>query len=117
MGRRKKKEIEAEEIVEDVVQVEPVAEEPEVVEEPEVSDEVEPEVQEEPKVEAPKKPKANKFNAAINPGQERRIQAETIKKRPAVSVENMIEENKAATVSTDYQQYLRRLMKQAGGRA
>lgn len=108
MGRRKKKEVEAE--VEEQVVETPVVEEP--VEEPEVVEEP----VEEPKPVA-KKPKANKFNAALNPGQEVRIQAETIKKRPAVSVEDMITENRNATVSTDYQQYLRRLMKQAGGRA
>lgn len=34
--------------------------------------------------------------------------------KPAVSVEAMIEENAAATVSTDYQKYLRKLMKRAG---
>lgn len=43
--------------------------------------------------------------------------AEEIEKRPAVSVESMIAENESATVSTDYQKYLRKLMKQAGGKA
>lgn len=69
---------------------------------------------EQPKPEA-KKPKSNKFNAAL--GQKARVQADPIAKRPAVSVEDMIAENKSATVSTDYQRYLRKLMKQAGGKA
>ena len=42
--------------------------------------------------------------------------AEKIEKRPAVSVDAMVDENKAATVSTPYQKYLRKLMKQAGGK-
>lgn len=42
--------------------------------------------------------------------------AEEIEKRPAVSVDAMIDENKAATISTDYQKYLRKLMKRAGGK-
>lgn len=50
-------------------------------------------------------------------GQRARVQADPIAKRPAVSVEDMIAENKSATVSTDYQRYLRKLMKQAGGKA
>lgn len=116
MGRRKKKQ-EVEEKVEKKVEetVEPVVEKPEVVEKP-AEESAEKPVVEKPKPVA-KRPKANKFNAGINPGQELRVQAETIKKRPAVSVEDMIAENKNATVSTDYQKYLRKLMKQAGGRA
>lgn len=50
-------------------------------------------------------------------GRKARVQADPIAKRPAVSVEDMIAENKSATVSTDYQRYLRKLMKQAGGKA
>lgn len=46
-----------------------------------------------------------------------RAEAETIKKRPAVSVEKMIAENENATIATDYQKYLRKLMRQAGGKA
>lgn len=42
--------------------------------------------------------------------------AEEIEKRPAVSVDAMVDENQAATVSTPYQKYLRKLMKQAGGK-
>lgn len=42
---------------------------------------------------------------------------EKIEKKPAVSVDAMVEENKNATVATDYQTYLRKLMKRAGGRA
>lgn len=42
---------------------------------------------------------------------------EEIEKKPAVSVDAMVEENKNATVATDYQTYLRKLMKRAGGRA
>ena len=41
---------------------------------------------------------------------------EKIEKKPAVSVDAMVEENKNATVATDYQKYLRGLMKKAGGR-
>lgn len=46
-----------------------------------------------------------------------RAVAEEIEKKPAVSVDAMVDENKAATVSTPYQKYLRKLMKKAGGRA
>lgn len=45
-----------------------------------------------------------------------RAVAEKIEKKPVVSVDAMVDENKAATISTDYQKYLRKLMKQAGGR-
>lgn len=41
---------------------------------------------------------------------------EKIEKKPAVSVDAMVDENKSATISTDYQKYLRGLMKKAGGR-
>ena len=88
MGRRKKKEVE--EVIE-----EPVVETPEVVEEP----------------------KAEKPVAKKKAAKSTRIEAENVKKRPAVSVENMIEENEKHTIATDYQKYLRKLMKQAGGKA
>lgn len=48
---------------------------------------------------------------------EKRAVADELPKRPEVSTEAMIEENKATTVSSDYQQYLRKLMKKAGGNA
>lgn len=47
----------------------------------------------------------------------KRAIADHLPKKPAVSVDAMVDENKAATVSTDYQQYLRKLMKKAGGQA
>ena len=49
----------------------------------------------------------------------KRAVAEEVKKpaKEAVSVDTMIEENKAATISSDYQTYLRKLMKRAGGKA
>lgn len=34
----------------------------------------------------------------------------------AVSVDKMVEENHAAVVSTDYQKYIRKLMRQAAGK-
>ena len=125
MGRKKKeKKVEEEEAVieepvveePEVVEEEPVLEEEAVAEEEPETVEIEPEAVEEAPKPVAKKPKANKFNAALNPNQTRRIHADTIKKRPVVSVEDMIEENKNSTVSTDYQRYLRKLMKQAGGR-
>lgn len=63
-----------------------------------------------------KKEEAPKAEKKVFRKKAARAVAEEIEKKPVVSVDAMVDENKAATVSTDYQKYIRKLMKRAGGR-